>query len=79
MLHTVITGPPGVGKTELGRILGRIYKAMGVLSKGHMHIAKRSDLIGKYLTVTSGIAELPEAGLVNGQRSLIDLFTTGHG
>jgi hypothetical protein len=53
MLHTVITGPPGVGKTELGKILGQVYKAMGVLSKGHMHIASRSDLVGKYLGHTA--------------------------
>lgn len=53
MLHTVITGPPGVGKTELGKILGHMYKSMGVLSKGHMIIARRSDLIGKYLGHTA--------------------------
>merc|ERR1711991_1200935 len=53
MLHTVITGPPGVGKTELGRILGHIYKGMGVLKKGHLKIVKRSDLIGKYLGHTA--------------------------
>lgn len=53
MLHTVITGPPGVGKTELGKILGHVYKAMGVLSQGHMHIATRSDLVGKYLGHTA--------------------------
>jgi hypothetical protein len=53
MLHTVITGPPGVGKTELGRILGKVYKAMGVLSKGHFNIVSRSDLIGKYLGHTA--------------------------
>jgi SpoVK/Ycf46/Vps4 family AAA+-type ATPase len=53
MLHTVITGPPGVGKTELGKILGKVYKAMGVLSNGTVNIAKRSDLIAKYLGQTS--------------------------
>jgi len=53
MLHTIITGPPGVGKTELGKILGEVYKAMGILSKGHMNIATRSDLIGKYLGHTA--------------------------
>jgi Holliday junction resolvasome RuvABC ATP-dependent DNA helicase subunit len=31
MLHTVITGSPGVGKTALGRIIGEIYYHMGVL------------------------------------------------
>jgi len=53
MLHTVITGPPGVGKTELGKILGKVYKAMGVLSKGHFNIARRPDLVGKYLGQTA--------------------------
>lgn len=53
MLHTIITGPPGVGKTELGKILGKVYKAMGILSKGHMMIAKRPDLIAKYLGQTA--------------------------
>lgn len=53
MLHTVITGSPGVGKTELGKILGHVYKALGVLSKGTFNIATRSDLIGKYLGHTA--------------------------
>ncbi len=53
MLHTVITGPPGVGKTELGKILGKVYKAMGVLSKGTFKLVTRSDLIAKYLGQTA--------------------------
>lgn len=53
MLHTVITGPPGVGKTELGKILGKIYKALGVISGGDIHIASRADLIAKYLGQTA--------------------------
>ena len=53
MLHTVITGPPGVGKTELGKILGQVYKAMEVLSNGELHIATRSDLVGKFLGHTA--------------------------
>ena len=53
MLHTVITGPPGVGKTQMGKILAKIYKEMGVLSKGHFKLVTRSDLIGKYLGHTA--------------------------
>lgn len=53
MLHTVITGPPGVGKTVLGKILAKVYKEMGVLSKGHFTLVKRSDLVGKYLGHTA--------------------------
>lgn len=53
MLHTVITGPPGVGKTELGKILGKVYKEMGILSKGTFKLVSRSDLIAGYLGQTA--------------------------
>lgn len=53
MMHTIITGSPGVGKTELGKILGHIYNAMGVLENGRLHVARRADLIGKYLGHTA--------------------------
>lgn len=53
MLHTVITGPPGVGKTELGKILGKVYKEMGILSKGTFKLVSRADLIAGYLGQTA--------------------------
>ena len=53
MLHTVIQGPPGVGKTELGKILSKIYLAMGILKNDKFVVAKRADLIGKYLGHTA--------------------------
>jgi hypothetical protein len=53
MLHTMITGPPGVGKTQVGKILGRVYKELGILSKGHLKIVSRSDLVGQYLGQTA--------------------------
>lgn len=49
MLHTIIEGPPGVGKTEIGKILAEIYAGLGVLPENKFKIAKRTDLIGKYL------------------------------
>ena len=53
MLHTIITGPPGVGKTHLGKILGKLYKEMEILSNGEMKIVSRSDLIGEYVGSTA--------------------------
>ena len=88
MLHTVIQGPPGVGKTMLGEIIGEIYFTLNIIEqnininqsismtnngivccdsddesksdninksdkKFKFTIAKRSDLIGKYLGHTA--------------------------
>jgi SpoVK/Ycf46/Vps4 family AAA+-type ATPase len=53
MMHTIIEGPPGSGKTEVGRILGEVYMSMGLLEKNVFRIVKRSDLIGKYLGHTA--------------------------
>ena len=53
MLHTVIQGKPGVGKTEIAKILGELYCVLGILSKGTFKSVKRADLIGSYLGQTA--------------------------
>ena len=53
MMHTVIQGPPGVGKTEVARIIGKVYLAMGILSNDKFIKANRSNLIGEYLGHTA--------------------------
>lgn len=50
--HTVIEGPPGVGKTKLCFILADIYKGLGILKKGKVISVKREDLIAGYLGQT---------------------------
>ena len=53
MLHTIIEGPPGVGKTELGKILADVYAALGITKNNKFKIAKRADLIGEFLGQTA--------------------------
>lgn len=47
-LHMAFTGNPGTGKTTVARIVGRIYKQIGLLSKGHFVEVSRTDLIAGY-------------------------------
>jgi len=47
-LHLAFTGNPGTGKTTVARIVGRLYKKLGLLSKGHFIEVSRTDLIAGY-------------------------------
>ena len=47
-LHLAFIGNAGTGKTTVARIVGRIYKQIGLLSKGHFLEVSRTDLIAGY-------------------------------
>ncbi|WP_347051504.1 AAA family ATPase [Flavobacterium olei] len=52
-LHTVFLGPPGTGKTSVARLLSRIFKHLGFLSKGQMFETDREGLVAGYVGQTA--------------------------
>ena len=51
--HMVLTGPPGVGKTEVAKIVARLFLNMGLLKNNVFKKATRTDLIGGFLGQTA--------------------------
>lgn len=57
MLHFVLTGNPGTGKTTVAELIGQLFYEMGYLEHGHVVQADRSQLVAGYVGQTAGLVQ----------------------
>jgi len=51
--HMMFTGNPGTGKTTVAKILGKVFKKLGLISKGDFIEATREDFVARYVGHTA--------------------------
>jgi SpoVK/Ycf46/Vps4 family AAA+-type ATPase len=78
MNHIMIMGPPGVGKTTIAQIMGKIYLQLGFLENDTFITATRSDLIAKYLGQTADKTQKVIESALGGVLFIDEVYSLGH-
>lgn len=79
MLHTVIEGCPGTGKTTVANIMATIYAGIGILKKNKCTVVKREDLIGQFLGETTIKTKEMLDSCLNGVILIDEAYSLGSG
>ena len=78
MNHIMIMGPPGVGKTTIAQIMGKIYLQLGFLENDTFITATRSDLVAKYLGQTADKTQKVIDSALGGVLFIDEVYSLGH-
>ena len=74
----MICGPPGVGKTTIAQIIGKIYLELDFLENDKFKVASRSDLIAKYLGQTAIKTQEVIDSVVGGVLFIDEVYSLGN-
>lgn len=77
--HIVFTGNPGTGKTTVARIMGKLFKAIGLLPTSEVHEVARGEMVGQYVGSTAPLVNSVCDRAIGGTLFIDEAYTLNQG
>lgn len=77
--HIVFTGNPGTGKTTVARILGKLFKSIGLLPSADVHEVARGELVSQYVGGTAPLVNSVCDKAIGGTLFIDEAYTLNQG